>query len=168
MPTYARLDNGYPYTSLDLTDKEWETLYFETYTLDHDNKYDFPEECYNMMLVHPLTGQVFWGYSADFDWGERPLELIEQINSGAKMDKQTTEQNMLQDFERELQSLMNLYEAKGLDQIDAITKGLDFFTFLSLNHFENMEDGLRLININVEKSITVYKNLEDFTKLMNQ
>lgn len=84
MTAYARLDNGYPYTSLNLTDKEWETLYFETYTLDHDNKYDFPEECYNMMLVHPLTGQVFWGYSADFDWGERPQDLIEQINKEKK------------------------------------------------------------------------------------
>lgn len=80
MQAYARLqDNEYPNTSLDLTDKEWETLYFETYTLDHDNKYDFPEECYNMMLVHPLTSQVFWGYSADFEWGERPPRATREM-----------------------------------------------------------------------------------------
>ena len=69
MKAYARLDwNERPLTSIELTKEELETLNFEHYTLDHDNKFDFPEECFNMMLVHPKTGQVFWGYSADFDF----------------------------------------------------------------------------------------------------
>lgn len=65
----ADWENGsIPSTSIKLKKWECKHLDFEHYIFDGGVE-DF-EEKYNMVLVHPISGKIFFGYSADFNFDE--------------------------------------------------------------------------------------------------
>ena len=67
------LDGGYIIpTTINLTREECEHCLFEHYTFDGGVS-DF-EERYNMVLVHPISGKLFFAYSIDFDFTNNTKE----------------------------------------------------------------------------------------------
>ena len=61
-------------TSICITREEWERCKFKYMVLDEEDNTPFLEtdhpDGYNMILLHPETHELFWGYSADFDFVE--------------------------------------------------------------------------------------------------
>ncbi len=74
MKAYVRRDLiewcDYPCASIDISPAEWTNLKFEAWLIQGWN--DTPngdfEEGYNLILVHPISGKLFWSYSIDFDF----------------------------------------------------------------------------------------------------
>ncbi len=64
----------YPASSIDISPSEWETLQFKHMILDSSDPTPFVEtdhpDGFNMILLHPETKVLFWGYTADFDYTE--------------------------------------------------------------------------------------------------
>lgn len=62
----------FPYSSKELSFEEWETFKFYCYQLDDDDptafsENDHPDGC-NMIILHPITYELIWVYSIDFDF----------------------------------------------------------------------------------------------------
>lgn len=70
MKAFVRRDliqaGEYPPASIKITPRDWEKLEFNCWLIEGYND-DF-EESYNLIMVHPLTCELFWGYSIDFDF----------------------------------------------------------------------------------------------------
>lgn len=58
-------------TSIQLTFEEQRDLKFKCYIDEFEHTH---EEGYNLLLVHPVSGDIFWGLSIDFDY-----ETIEEF-----------------------------------------------------------------------------------------
>lgn len=65
-------DEDYTYASICITREEWERLEFKCMLLDDEDNTPFSEkdteDGFNLILLHPETKQLFWAYSADFDY----------------------------------------------------------------------------------------------------
>lgn len=65
-------DEDYTCASICVTREEWERLEFKCMQLDDQDNTPFSEkdhpDGYNMILLHPETHELFWAYSADFDF----------------------------------------------------------------------------------------------------
>lgn len=59
-----------PRASCEVSLKEWQHLMFSYLLLDKDTPFRETDtvEGYNLILLHPFNGCLFWGYSADFDF----------------------------------------------------------------------------------------------------
>jgi len=78
MRTYAKIrhelieDEDYCRASICITIQEWQRLKFLCMQLDSEDPTSFIEtdnpDGFNMILLHPETQQLFWVYSADFDF----------------------------------------------------------------------------------------------------
>lgn len=64
--------DDYPTVSICVTREEWERCKFLCMQLDSQDPTVFIEtdhpDGYNMILLHPETHELFWGYSADFEF----------------------------------------------------------------------------------------------------
>lgn len=65
-------DEDYPNASICVTREDWESLGFYCMQLDKEDNQPFletdTEDGYNMILLHPKTKELFWAYSADFEF----------------------------------------------------------------------------------------------------
>jgi hypothetical protein len=71
----------YPPSSIEVSSRDWDELEFEFWLIQGYNATqdgDF-EEGYDLILVHPRTGKLFWSYSIDFSfdhsWQEREVAV---------------------------------------------------------------------------------------------
>lgn len=67
------IENGYyPTASIYIRRQEWETLKFLYMQLDESDDTDFipndHPEGFNVILMHPVTKELFWSYSHDLDF----------------------------------------------------------------------------------------------------
>lgn len=66
------LFSDYPTVSIFIHKEEWYGLEFKCMLLDDADRTAFSEtdteQGYNLLLMHPITKVVFWGYSHDFDF----------------------------------------------------------------------------------------------------
>lgn len=64
--------DDYPIASICITREEWERNKFKYMVLDKEDNTPFIEtdhpDGYNMILLNPETHELFWAYSADFDF----------------------------------------------------------------------------------------------------
>lgn len=74
MKAYVRkdlLDFGeYPPASIEITSQEWNLVFvaWQIDAWDRTPQGEFYKSGYNLLLLHPLNGKLFWSYSIDFDF----------------------------------------------------------------------------------------------------
>lgn len=67
-------NEDFPHTSIPIRKAEWLSLSFYYMVLDREDDLPFIETDhpagFNMILLHPNTHELFWGYSIEYEFDE--------------------------------------------------------------------------------------------------